>query len=913
LVRGLAALALASAGEAIIRRHPEGSGGGVLYLAAIALFAWDAWRRTPASPEAVEDERPRGTPFLVVGCLASAALELLLVRELNRGADSTGSIVLWTVGALLPMFAGIVASRATAFAPRWDTSWRPAEPRRRAVLYAVLFGILAIGAAARLWNLASIPFGINPDEGDRAALAMQIVRGYPVPSVFGVGWYRLNMLCFYALAGVMRFTGLTVAGARVWGALCGIGTLATVTLLALRHFGRRAGILAAALLAGLGVALEFSRIVTEAGPTALLWSLSALFFLEAACRGRAWAWAGAGLFGGLSAYFYPSGRLWAVIAALFSLLLIAKGLKGTRFRLASGVAVATLSAFAVMTPFFFHTWKEPHEFALRAQETTVLRRENAERLSYYRKEWSMPRLMREQVVRSIGIFDRYGDANGVYPTDEPIFPAPLAVLTLVGIGAALLHVRDERFALLSLWFVLGFIGVVVTVETPNLHRMSTTVPALPIFAAVVLDDLARRGEAALGSRVRKALPAIFYALAGVLALSELSLYFKEFARLDRWGPWRLDGKAVHDQGSGTLVMSLASSHHMVNSGWNRLLAPESQRAGIPFPGRDLPLDLPGARPFAFLIYPRDLAYSLFIQDVYPGGTVTNVLAADNSLVLQAYRVEKPALESERGALVSGARVPALGDAPPGEAKAPLRWTASLRVPRHANYAFRVTPSPARLEIDGVAVADDSFVSLAQGWHFVTLEAPGPRRVEWRRTSSTWEPIPASALHAAARATGLHAVFDAEERFSGLERLDAAITSSGVCDEFVGLRDLLARWEGNLIAPETGTYELTLAAAGEASVLLDGQTMLSSPGGDTRETRASVPLSAGPHPIRVALHVHGGAGAIELLWKRPGHERSVIPPSAFSPPKGSGIGAPLPPKVEAARYALETAPALRVVP
>jgi hypothetical protein len=898
-------------GEALFRRHPAAGGGGVFYLAAIALFAWDAWP-WPAAATNAEEPRRTGGVFLAAGCLASAALELLLVRELKRGAESTGSIVLWTVGALLPLLAGILASRATAFAPQWDTRWRPEEPRERRTLYVALAAVLAVGAAARLWNLAGIPYGINPDEGDRASLAMQIVRGIPVPSVFGAGWYRLSMLCFYALAGVMRFTGLTVAGARVYGALCGVGTLVAVTLLALRHFGRRAGVLTGVLLAALGVALQFSRVVTEAGPTAFLWSLSALFFLEAACAGRAWAWAAAGLFGGLSAYFYPSGRLWPVIAALFSVFLFVRGPRGTRLRLASGIAVAALSAFAVMTPFFVHMWKEPGQFALRAKETTVLLRENAERLPYYKREWSMPRLMREQVERSLGIFDRYPDANGVYPSGKPILPPPLTVLTFLGIGAAFVHAKDSRFAFLSLWFAFGFIGVIVTVETPNLHRMSSAVPALPLFAALVVDDLARRGETALGARARPALTAACYAFAAVVSFSELSFYFRDYAKMDPWGPWRLEGKAVRDQGGGTLVASLANAQHMVSSGWNRLLAPESQRAGIPFPGRDLPLELPGARALAFFLYPPELPYAPYLEDVYPGGTVTNVRTQDGSLVVEVYRVEKPTVESQRGALVSGARVNALGDPPPDGARAPLRWTASLRVPRQSNRWFRVTPQPARLEIDGIAIGDAP-VSLAEGWHFVTLEAPEARRVEWRGTRTGWSAIPASALHAAERAHGLYAVFSAVEHFSNLERLDAAITSSGMCDELGGLPDLVARWEGELTTPVTGTYDLTLRAGGEASLALDGRIVISNPAGDVRETNAGVLLEAGTHTFRLDFHPHGGPGPIELFWRPPGKERSVVPPSAFTPPKNKGIGAPLPPGVEDARLTMEMPPALRVVP
>ena len=90
----------------------------------------------------------------------------------------------------------------------------------------------------------------------------------------------------------------------------------------------------------LAVALQFSRETSKSGVTAMLWALSVAFFLEAARTGRAWAWIGAGLAGGFSLYFYPTGRLWAVLAAAYCLYLLAHGLGGRRVAILRGIALA---------------------------------------------------------------------------------------------------------------------------------------------------------------------------------------------------------------------------------------------------------------------------------------------------------------------------------------------------------------------------------------------------------------------------------------------------------------------------------------------------------------------------------------------------------------------------------------------
>jgi hypothetical protein len=67
-------------------------------------------------------------------------------------------------------------------------------------------------------------------------------------------------------------------------------------------------------MALLGVELQFSRETSESNLTAMLWTISAALFLEAARTGRAWTWIGAGLAGGYSISFYPTSRLWPALA-----------------------------------------------------------------------------------------------------------------------------------------------------------------------------------------------------------------------------------------------------------------------------------------------------------------------------------------------------------------------------------------------------------------------------------------------------------------------------------------------------------------------------------------------------------------------------------------------------------------------
>jgi 4-amino-4-deoxy-L-arabinose transferase-like glycosyltransferase len=823
----------------------------------------------------------------------------------------------WIAGIFLIAAAGFFGRELTAFPPRWDAA-PPLESRLRRGLFALAVAlILCLAAATRLPALDRIPFGINADEGDQAAVSLSILRGHDTTPLFGVGWYHISIVYFRLLAMVMRFAGATVAGARTFGALAGIVTVGLVLWIGVRHFGRRAGLLAGLFAASFGPALQFSRETTCAGPTATLWAASALLFLEAAREGRAWAWILSGLAGGFSLYFYPTGRLWSVLALLFVAALLATAPRGTRTKIFAGALLGALAALVIAAPFLYRAYVNPDWFVVRARETSIFVSSNLSRLPYVQRDWSTPRLLLAQLERSIGIFNRFPDGNFFWPTGKPILPPVLSALTMIGLFASLWRARDPRLAFLAAWFWAGFVGVVVTVETPNLHRMATAVPVLAIFVALVLDDVARRFATPLKMRgARLAVAAFVAAAALALAAKELVFYFGEYAKLDAWPYPRIEGGAVAQEGRDAWVVSLGNQFHMVNSGWVYHLAPDSHRAGILSPGFHLPLTMPANRDLAFLFYAGQEAYRGLVEAIYPGGTLRRVALPPDQWVFDIYRVSRATWEATQGALAhvagkSSIRVPGFSDPVPGaRPDAAVRWTAAMRVPRFGNTAFRLGPGPARLAIDGREVlsvaagesAKETSVCLARGDHFVDLEARGaggraPAHLLWIPPSNEGEQpvfraIPEAILRPLGEPPG--ALFGVLSFPSGRrqERLDGALASWNLCEEFqFGGEPFDAVWTGSLIVPGPGPYRMGLLASGTAELKIDGQTVVRSEGAHDKAVGASGVLSAGEHAVELSFRQTVEPARLEWTWTEPGGKTSIVPPSALRPPPGAGISAP----------------------
>lgn len=98
------------------------------------------------------------------------------------------------------------------------------------------------------------------------------------------------------------------------------------------------------------------------------------------------------------------------------------------------------------------------------------------------------------------------------------------------------------------------------------------------------------------------------------------------------------------------------------------------------------------------------------------------------------------------------------------------------------------------------------------------------------------------------------------------------------------RPFRATWRGQLVAPTNGSYQVELLTDGESTLRLDGRTILTADANPGRLTSKVVGLNltAGAHTLELAYRYERGTGTMELIWKPPGGERSIVPPSALRP-------------------------------
>lgn len=154
--------------------------------------------------------------------------------------------------------------------------------RARSRAFWILAGITALAALLRFLTL-----GVQSYHHDEVVTASRILRGSFGHAMDAVGFSESAPPLYYALAWAWtQVTGTAEFGLRSLSALAGVATVPVAYLIGLELRGRRAGLMAAALVAVNPMMLWYSQEARAYALFALLCAVSLLYCVRALRRGR---------------------------------------------------------------------------------------------------------------------------------------------------------------------------------------------------------------------------------------------------------------------------------------------------------------------------------------------------------------------------------------------------------------------------------------------------------------------------------------------------------------------------------------------------------------------------------------------------------------------------------------------------
>ncbi|MBI4322251.1 MAG: glycosyltransferase family 39 protein [Chloroflexi bacterium] len=388
--------------------------------------------------------------------------------------------------------------------------------------------IVALAAALRLLWIDAVPIGWHYDEALMGIMASEVFRGIQRP-IFFQAYLGQEPLYVYLSAGTMWLMGgnQDFLPLRVTSALVGIATVAVTYVLGRELFGRRVGIIGAALIGFSFWQLMLSRNGYRVITQPLLEGLAIFLLWRAARQNSVWWYAGAGAALGGTIYTYLGARMFPGVLVAFAVWwVLARGWPPARARLGLGVFVGVAAAVAAPLAFYFIT--HPGMFSARIEQVYVFQTATTEAEAI--------RSLAENIGKLLATFTLRGDTLWRFNIDgRPIFVGAVAPFFYVGLVVAGWGViRRGRFgrdvacnvptraptAMMLAWLGVmlfpSFLSVDPGAYTPRSMGLAPMLFLVPAIGMVGLWDWA----VAMAPRVRQR--ALNWACTGIVAATLLA-------------------------------------------------------------------------------------------------------------------------------------------------------------------------------------------------------------------------------------------------------------------------------------------------------------------------------------------------------------------------------------------------------
>jgi DNA-binding beta-propeller fold protein YncE len=933
---GVAAWLLAFAGQSAVQRglHRDAA---LLFGAGVIVFVVVFWAKRFDPMRTPEIDLPQETgllrqcirdPWAVRVGFGLLALALLLtvnaLQLFYEFEPFAAQAWLWHGASLLaallaaPLLDAGLADRSKGDLLQSETGGAPRSFLRYLTehggLLLTVAGVSALALLLRLYRFDDLPFGVWYDEAEHGLQALRIVADERFRPIFE-GAINGPAHYLYLVALSFEWFGVSVQSIRLVSVLFGVLAVGAGYIVGAELFGRRVGLVLAALLAVSSWGLTLSRFGMYATMSTPLFALlTAAFVLRSLRTERLLDFTLAGLWLGLGLCFYTSFRLFAPVAFVFLgyhviyTLATRRTLPSLRFWL--GLGMLLFMAALVVSPLAVYAAKHPEVFWARIENTFIFAgKSEAER-------W--PALW-ENLRKHFLMFNVFGDPNGRHNLPgNPMLDPVTGSLFVVGAAYALRRALQPRYLFLLAWLAAALMGGALSLdfEAPQSLRANGTLPAAYVIAVIPLAVLTRAWRLSAGVYYPDALRLPAVALVAAIAALNVNTYFvrqaNDFAVWNAFStPETLTARLLADldpetdayvtaffRGHPTLrfVARNARPYAELNTldqfplnfppGRSALLVLNADSRGLYDEARRL---YPNAR-FEELAPPVNGPPVVFTVHLSPDD-----IASIRGLIARYY--SDAAWGGEPALVRSEAQIAAewSQDSPLAEPFS-VEWEGFLHVRTAGQHEFFwEAPAAAEASIGEQVVlsgngALSGALSLAQGVHPLRVRAVGAAgrvQLAWRIPDGLVEVIPPTAYYNAPRlGHGLLGRYFGNGEWNPPEvmsRIDARF------DRYVHVtplpRPYTVEWTGKVAAPVDGVYRFGLESIDESMLWID-ETLVVEAKLPNTYTEGEIELTQGLHDIRIRHADRTNHTHINVFWQLPGGPRQIIPVGALYPPQQS---------------------------
>lgn len=445
---------------------------------------------------------------------------------------------------------------------------------------------MLVAGAFRFVRLGDAPPGLYHDEAFNGLDALGVLNGNW--QIYFAANHGREPLFIYLVALSVGLFGPTPFAVRFPAAIVGALTVPATYWMARQLWGRRAGLLAAAIVAVSLWPMHLSRIGFRVVTLPLVAALGIGLTVRAWRSGSRRDWLIAGAMWGLALYTYLAARFIPVVFILFVVfLLVFRRIEAGPFlpqRLSIGAVWATVGFGLLAAPLAIYTlghWDivMGRPAGISIFESGISGGDPAGALI-------------GNVLKAVGMFVWQGDRiprhNVLW---RPVFDPLLAAAFVAGLIALIAQARRRIVAVFVLiWLGVMLLPTILSEDTPHFLRAAGVLPVAMIVPALGLDWLARKLEGRFRAR------ATSWLLVGAMAISA-AWTLRDYA------PYAADAETGYAFEAG--AVDLANQVNRLRASGYRIVMDEvylAEWTAIPFmlqhppdvqiaPGTDLPVQL----------------------------------------------------------------------------------------------------------------------------------------------------------------------------------------------------------------------------------------------------------------------------------------------------------------------------------
>lgn len=384
-------------------------------------------------------------------------------------------------------------------------------------LWPLLFLLLA---PLYVIHLGMLAFALHGDEANIALQALQLQSGQV--DIIGVGWANLPLLSFLPHALTMAVFGANVVGQRMGSVIFGILSLPVFYYFVKLLFTKRVALFATLLLGVSNIWLAYSRVGLTNVQAAFVVLCTLYFTLLGIEKKKTWAIVVGGIFLGLCVYSYLAARITPLIILPYFFFSIYEGNEKKQVIRLLGIFLFSAVLTAMPQGFFYLA----HGASFNSRASDVYIFSSAQSI----KEWMAAQyagqsafsILVQQFLHTIQVFT--GDNAGQYGYRGQLFDWATILLFFPGIIYAFFLPKRKWFLLTS-WFVLVFLGSMLTASPIYLARVVVGLPVIYLFVALGLEAIL-----VIGKKRKK----ISWTLVGIIMVyamvANLFTYFIDYPR-----------------------------------------------------------------------------------------------------------------------------------------------------------------------------------------------------------------------------------------------------------------------------------------------------------------------------------------------------------------------------------------------